>query len=144
MVPGGAGGIRGLCDLVDDYGAELRGDFQEFYQLDLVDVWRGLITPRRALDLAESLTTVPRSRFRAAVMGDQAWMGWSAETAVLADLYDATRDAMVKNLEVWGGKATVPRYPRPPAGKSAVDDTEQQKPKTIAEFPIWEVMRMTS
>lgn len=144
MVPGGPGGIDGLCGLVDAYGVELRGDFQEFYQLDLADVWRGTITPRRALDLAESLATVPRSRYRAAAMGDSRWMGWSAETAVGADLYDATRDAMLRNLEIWGGKGSAPLYPRPAAAASAVGPDAPAKPQSIADFPIWEWVRATS
>ncbi|WP_382307277.1 hypothetical protein [Herbiconiux sp. UC225_62] len=141
MVPGGHGGIDGLCGLIDEHGVELRGDFQEFFQLDLVDVWRGSITPRRALDLAESLFSVPRSRYRAAVMGDR-WLGWSSETAVLADVFDAVRDAMTSNAEIWGGKISAPKYPRPaakpdmPASKAASS--------TIADFPIWEMVRSTS
>jgi hypothetical protein len=139
VVPGGSGGIHGLCELVDEYGAELRGDFQEFFQLDLVDVWRGTLTPRRVFDLAGSLYSIPRSRYRAKALGDDRWLGWSAEAAVLADIYDAERDSMVKNLEVWGGKATAKPYPRPENTTPAV--AEPAKPVTIAEFPIWETVR---
>jgi hypothetical protein len=132
------GGRRQLCELVDEYGDELRGDFQEFYQLDLVDAWRGTLTARRVIDLAERLIDIPRSRFRAAVMHDERILGWGTEAEILADLYDALVDNSVITWKSAGGKASAgQRYPRP-------KPQLVEQAKTIADFPIREMVQMTS
>jgi len=123
------GGRKQLCELVDEYGEELRGDFQQFYQLDLADAWRGRLTAARVLALAGQLASVPDSRYRAAALGDPRFLGWNAAAEVTADLYEMTQLAVGVPL------ANVVEYPRPKV---------TAKPKSFDEFDIFEAVRHTS
>jgi len=142
VVHGRAGKIRELCELVDKYGDELESDFTQFYSIDIADVWRGLLSARRALVIAGQLGTIPGSRFRACILGGPEFIGWSREAQVLADLFDALVDNSVVTAKVAGGKPSSPTpYPRPvPAeDKAAVVDVP-----TIDDFPIHMVMALTA
>ena len=142
MVPLTAGGILELCDLVDEHGDELEADFAQFYNgLDIADVWRGQLSPRRVLVLAGQLGTIPGSRFRAATLGGSDWLGWSPEARLLADLVDAVVDNSVVTVKSAGGKTKRPEpYPRPIA---AADKPIDVAAMTIDDFPIHMVMAMT-
>ena len=142
MVPRPAGGIRGLCDLLDEFGDAIEADFTQFYSgLDIADVWRGLLSPRRALVLAEQLGFIPGSRFRALTLGSLDFVGWDRATTVLADIHDALVDNSVVTIKSAGGKSQRPDpYPRPAAYKAADVEVEVMD---IDDFPIHLVVAMT-
>ena len=130
MVLRRTGGRKQLCELVDEYGKELRADFQQFYSgLDLADAWRGRLTAARVLALAEQLASVPDSRYRAAAAGDPRFLGWNATADVMADVFEMTQIAAGVPL------AQVAEYPRPKV---------TTKPKSFDEFDIFEAVRHTS
>lgn len=133
-----------LCELVDEYGPYLRADFQQFYNgLDLADVWRGGITRRRALELAEQLAFEPRSRYRAMILGGPEWIGQDRPVAVLMDLFDALQANTVVTAKTGGGKPKTPdEYPRPVVTKKS-DPKVIQSP-TIDDFPIGLVVALTT
>jgi hypothetical protein len=125
------GGRQQLCELVDEYGKELRGDLERFYGLDLADAWRGRLTARRVLDIAEHLHTEHHSRYRAALLGDPRFVGWTPTDDLLADQFELAQSvAGVLDAKV------VP-YPRPQV-------KAKPKPSSFAEFDIHAAVRQTS
>lgn len=144
MVRERPGGIAQLCDLVDEHGDALEADFQQFYRLDLADVWRGAMSPRRALVLAEQLAYEPHSRYRAFALGGPEYIGWDRLAPQLAELIDATNLGTVVAIKAAGGKSEAPPpYPRPAPPKIAKDDVEEQ-PLTIDNFDIAAAIRAFS
>lgn len=142
MVPGADGGIKQLCDLVDEFGDELEADFTQFYQLDIADVWRGQLSPRRVLVLAGQLGTVPGSRFRALTLGGADFVGWTRDSEILADVHDAIVDNSLVTSKVAGGKPGAPTpYPRPLRKE---DRPQTVDVPSIDDFPIHMVVAMTS
>lgn len=120
----------------------MQGDFTEFYQLDIADVWRGRLDPARVIVLAGQLGTVPGSRFRAQCLGGPEFVGWTRESDILADIYDALVDNSVVTAKAAGGKPQTPdSYPRPVPKK---DQAEVVDVPDIDNFPIHMVMAMTS
>jgi hypothetical protein len=136
-----------LCELVDEYQGALEADFAQFYSgLDLADVWRGALTKRRALELAEQLAFEPRSRYRAQALGGAEFIGHDKVAILLSDLYDALNGNTVVTAKAAGGKPKTPDpYPRPevkkPAESGGVNTTVDVP--TIDEFPIHLVIGMT-
>ncbi len=63
------------------------------YGLDLADIWRGTLTPRRVVELAERLP--PGRHLPAALAGGAAHFGWDTRTHLLADLVEAV------HLDAW-------------------------------------------
>lgn len=55
MGDGNAGGIAGLEQFVTRWWGQLEADFQRFYRIDLGDLWRGRLTPRRLKVLVDGL-----------------------------------------------------------------------------------------
>ncbi|MEV7925306.1 hypothetical protein [Kitasatospora sp. NPDC088779] len=105
-----AGGSAGLGELIEaGHGAALRADFQRFYGLDLADVWRGHLSPRRAWALAEHLPE--ESALAASLAGGPEHRGWTLQTHLLAHLLNAVRFADANNVRVNGGK--LKRDPEP-------------------------------
>lgn len=115
MVRRGTTGIGHLCDLIDQYSDELEADFTQFYAgLDIADVWRGALHPRRALVLVEGLKHVPASRYRAMILGGPEHIGWGPGEYLLAQNVDATNTGTVVAARVAGGKQRNPKpFPRP-------------------------------
>lgn len=141
MVPRPAGGIRQLCELIDEYGEELTADLQQIYGLRLADVFRGALAPRDVLVLAGQLGTVPESRVRAATLGGPGFAGWSRVADILADIHDSIVDNSVVTIKSAGGKANAAEpYPRP---SLAADEPEVVDVPTIDDFPIHLVVAMT-
>lgn len=141
MVPGAPGGIRRLCELIDEYGDELEADFRQFYGLRLADVFRGLLSPRDAIVLAGQLGTIPYSRFRARALGVDGLMGWSRTEDLLADAIDAIQSAAVGIARSNGAKAKAPDpYPRPHMTR----EEELVDVPSIDDFPIHLVVAMTT
>lgn len=95
------GGSVWLGQLIEDgHGGELLADFQRHYGLDLVDVWRGRLSPRRVMSLSEHL---PED---AAIRGEH--RGWTIEAYLSAHLLNAVRVADVNAVRVAGGKMQDP------------------------------------
>lgn len=78
------GEIVSLVWLLTEHGEALEADFQRYYGLDLLDLWRGRLSARKASVLARQLP-----------YGAQTWIScgfdnaWSAETHLTASLFDA-------------------------------------------------------
>ncbi|WP_327073330.1 hypothetical protein OG196_15180 [Kitasatospora purpeofusca] len=105
-----AGGSAGLGELIEaGHGAALLADFQRYYRLDLADVWRGRLSPRRAMVLAEHLPE--DSALAASLAGGPEHRGWTLQTHLLAHLLNAVRFADANNVRVNGGK--LKRDPEP-------------------------------
>lgn len=139
MVPGRTGGIRELCELIDEHGDELQADFRQFYGLRLADVFQGALAPWEALALAEQLASEPLSRYRAAALGDPMFLGHGRTESILSDLADLILDNSLVTVKAAGGKARRPdRYERPDASKP-----QQVEVMDIDDFPIHLVLAMT-
>lgn len=89
-----------------EHGEALEADFARYYQRDLLDLWRGTMTPRKAATLAVALP-----------MGSAVWIAagsdaaWSQETHMLAGVTDILAGA---NWQRSDGKGPQPKpLPRP-------------------------------
>ncbi|MEJ8652734.1 MULTISPECIES: hypothetical protein [Streptomyces] len=69
------------------HGAALRADLQHHYGLDLADLWRGQLAPRRVLNLVEHLPA--GSALAAQLGGDPSHRGWDLHAHLLAHVVDA-------------------------------------------------------
>jgi hypothetical protein len=157
VVPGGTGGITGLGETYAEHPVAIRRDFQQFYGLDIDDVWKGTLEVRRTIELLEGLAYEPRSQYRVEALGDPAHMGLDRTTMVLMDLVDAVQAGTYANAKVQGAKPQKPTpYPRPgapgsdvptpaPDGRMAGPKPLQPpgEPLTIDNFPIHAVVAMT-
>jgi hypothetical protein len=95
-----------LAWMLKHYPDELEADFQRVYGIDLLDLYRGTLSPRKAMALAVNLP--PGSAVWQADLHDNAW---TPDQYVLADIADLTAGA---NWQRAGGKGTQPKpYPRP-------------------------------
>lgn len=127
----GDGGSAGLGQLIaDGHGGALRSDFQRYYGLDLVDIWRGKLSPRRAWQLAEYLP--PDSALSASLGGVLEHRSWTLEARLLAAIFNAIRIADYANIRVSGGKGSRPETINPPEPK-----VRKSKPKiNLAAHPL--------
>ncbi|GGP56065.1 hypothetical protein GCM10010214_31610 [Streptomyces abikoensis] len=106
----GAGGIRGLCELIRHHGRAVEADLRREYGVRLRDVFTGELTWRELSSLVHGLP--PASATRTAL--NEGTPEPSGEEIVLADLFD-----LVQHLR-WdveyaasGKKPTAPKpYPR--------------------------------
>jgi hypothetical protein len=131
-----------LYELLEAHARPIEADFLELYGVDLLDVWRGALTPRRALVLVEQLSNVPRSRYRAAVLDDSAWHNYGPLEGHLADLIDHVAALTFVTVKAAGGKPKKPTpYPRPP---KPTDPAATVTVPDIDDFPIHAVQAMTS
>jgi hypothetical protein len=145
VVPGSPGGIKALNDLVDEYADELEADFLEFYRVDLTDVWRGALTPRRALVLVGQLVTSTNSRYRAASLGTDAiqFVGYGRLESMTADLIDRISELAYITAKANGGKPRKPTpYPRPEVNPDITDSAVTAT--DIDDFPIWDAVALTT
>ncbi|MER7174196.1 hypothetical protein [Streptomyces mesophilus] len=97
----------------EGHGAALRADLQHRYGLDLADVWRGQLAPRRVLDLAEHLPT--GSALATSLTGDPAHRGWDLHAHLIAHVIDAAHHTAWTVAQA-GSRKPVPRpkpLPRP-------------------------------
>jgi hypothetical protein len=129
--------MKGLCDALDEYGMEIRADFQQFYAgLDITDVWKGKLTVTRAIDLLEMLAYVPDSRYRAAALGTSDFIGWDRVASQLAEIIDGLQTNTVVTAKAAGGK---PKQPDPYKRPEVVEKDSPMPPErelTIDNFPI--------
>lgn len=113
----------------------LMADFQQFYQLDIGDLWRGTLSVRRALILVEHLRDIVDSRYRALKLGDALFLGWGTDQAIAADTHDSI---LVIAAGLAGQKLTRDDlWPRPQRPEGEVEEVG-----TIAEFNVSDFMRM--
>lgn len=94
----------------------MRADLQRYYGLDLVDLWRGTLSPRRAWQLCEYLPA--DSALNAVLAGGIEFRAWNLQTQLLAHLLNVVRVADVNNIRVSGGKAKAPTPIDVPAPKA--------------------------
>jgi hypothetical protein len=59
----------------------------DFYRIDIRDVFRATLSPRRAWIFIERLMDEPKSRLRAEINGDR-WFGYSRELQAIDDVYN--------------------------------------------------------
>jgi len=95
--------------MIDEgHGAALRADLQ-MYGLDLADVWRGRLAPRRVLDLVEHLPD--DSALQAQMRGGRHHRGWTVAAYLAAAAVDAEHDTAWVVASA-NSKKTVRRPPR--------------------------------
>lgn len=96
----------GLVWLIREHGDTLEADFEHYYNLDLADLYRGNLTPRKAQVLAIRL---PPGALTWQEVGTDA--AWSTESHLLAQVVDTLNAA---NYQRAGGKGEKPKpVPRP-------------------------------
>ena len=124
------GGSSGLGQLIDDgHGGALRADLQRYYGLDLADLWRGTLSPRRVWTLAEYLPE--GSALLAALAGGQEYRPWTLEAQLTAALVNAVRVADANNVRANGGKVRQnPKPIEPPA------PAKQKKRLDLSSHPL--------
>lgn len=106
-----------------DFSNELEADFQEFFRVDLLDLWRGRLSLRRVHVLMQSLLKKPgRSTFLAAVDESAAWSVTDHLIARVSDAVEVSNYLFIKansdaeSLEI---PEPVPRPGQAPAPPSA-------------------------
>ncbi len=125
------GGSLGLGELIEDgHGGALRADFQRYYRLDLADIWRGTLSPRRAWSLSEFLPD--ESALAASLAGGPEHRGWTLQTHLLAQLLTAVRFADAHNVRVNGGK--LKREPEPV--KTPLTAAHKRPTLNLASHPL--------
>ncbi|WP_243063184.1 hypothetical protein [Humibacter sp. RRB41] len=128
-VRAGSGGIDQLLELIEEHGSSLRADLQEFYGINIDDVWNGRITVRHVLELVPQLGSIPHSRMRAEEIGFD-FFGWGRTEVVLANLFD--RLTYLLSGEDLTDES---RYPRP-------SEDEPEQAATVAEFDVDRFQRL--
>ena len=71
--------------------------------MDLADLWRGTLHPRRVWHLAEYLPS--ESALQAELAGGLQFRDWNLQTQLIAHLLNVIRAADTNNIRVSGGKA---------------------------------------
>ena len=91
--------------LLREYGEVIEADFQRYYGLDLLDLYRGRLTPRKAMALIGGLP--PGSAFHRA-RGGPAF--WSDEVAAVKEMGHRVVSALI----AVNGSRQSPKPPEPP------------------------------
>ncbi|MFD7101935.1 hypothetical protein [Streptomyces celluloflavus] len=111
------GGSLQLGQLIEQgHGAAIRYDLQRI-GLDLADVWRGTLAPRRVLDLVEQAPD--DSAFAASQRGGLAHRAWPLDRHMQAALIDAVNASAWVIAQV-NSKGTVARPEAVPRPQTAV------------------------
>lgn len=125
--------MTALCDLLDAHADAVEGDLWDLYGIDVLEVFTGSLSPRRALLFAERAVNDPRSHLRAELMGGLEFVRWTADTYALTQMADEISALVVLVHKALGGKNTpsVVPFPRP-----RPDDGRAPAPaaRTLAEF----------
>ncbi|MFI9076065.1 hypothetical protein ACIGW8_06105 [Streptomyces sioyaensis] len=129
--PGGGSSALGQL-IADGHGGALRADLQRFYGLDLADVWRGTLTPRRAWQLTEHLP--PDSALAALLAGGPEHRGWTVQAHLLAQLLNAVRYADANNVRVSGGR--LKREPVPVNVPQVKADKHERPRLDLSNHPL--------
>lgn len=90
-------------------------DFLRYYGLDIRDLFRGKLSPKRALALVEGLPT--DSAYAVSIRGGPEFDGWDRGTYVLADVFDALMTLTYVTIKANSDKPKAVKepgkYPRP-------------------------------
>lgn len=114
-------------------GEALEADFHRFYQLDLADLWRGSLSPRKAAVLAVHLP--PEAAIYRQGPDDRLW---SLETQMLASIID-----LIRQTQFAWANAKVPPEPLPRPGdyiRAAQKALSEESKEAIAErrMRLWQ------
>lgn len=113
-------------------------EFQQFFRLNLADLWTGGLSVIRALVHVEHLKTLTDSRFAATMRGNGSFQGWDDDRAIAAE----THNVLVMIAAGLGGKKATPdlliHAPTP------VIPDNVARAATIAEFDVDGFMRVIS
>lgn len=104
----------------------MRADLQQFYGLNIDDVWAGRVSARHVVIVTRQLALNPHSRTFATRNGDALAQGWDAATVIAA----RTHNVLVGFLSGFGGEPNDELFVKFPG----VDKPEVEQPKTLAEF----------
>lgn len=103
---------------------------QTYCGLDLADIWRGALHPRRVWQLVECLPS--DSALHAVMSGGIHFRDWNLQAQLAASLLNVVRIADVNNIRVNGGKSKDPKPIEVP-----VPGTPKNKPKlNLASHPM--------
>lgn len=88
---GTGGGSRALAEELDSHGGYILSDFREFYQVDILDLFRDdrELSPRVAIQLLMDLPI--KSRYQAARRGGQEFVGWDEDRYAAVDVANSMR-----------------------------------------------------
>ena len=123
-----SGGSQGLAQLIDEYGEFIAADFQEYYGVDLRDIFdpKARLTPLWVLLLLKGLPE--GSRFVAEKRGGQHFRGWDATRYATVSLVNAVR--ALQWTYVAAHSKSKPKQPDPfPMPESL---TKKRKPNAFA------------
>jgi hypothetical protein len=124
--------MSALCELLDEHGRAVEGDLFELYQVDVLDVFRGKLTARRALDFAERACHDPRSHLRAELLGDSEFVGWDERAFLAAEIVDNTAALFTLVAKALGQRVRPPT----PAHRPTVAAAAGPQAKTLADFNL--------
>lgn len=103
-----------LAHMLREHCDALEADFQRFYGLDLCDLWRGQITPRKAAVLAVQLPP-----------GAQVWRSMGSDLAWTDEAHLGALNADINQIGNWqrggGKKADLPKPIRRPSEQARLD-----------------------
>ncbi len=123
------GGSRGLAELVDEYGEYLAADLQEYYGVDLRDIFvpEARLTPLYLLVLIRGLPE--DCRFNAERRGGQEFRGWDTDRYASAAIVNA-----VRGLQYTYIAAHSKSKPKPPDPFPIPDKQTRRKAKGPGSF----------
>lgn len=136
-----SGGSRGLAELIDDYGDVLTGDFQEYYGVDIRDIFDPVkpLTPARFLVL---IKTLPEgSRFIAERQGGQEFRGWDAGRYATVSIVNAVRALQWTYVAAHAKSRPKPPEPFPTPGDKKPVRKKDNMFATIAAAKLAEVRK---
>ncbi|MEV6674777.1 hypothetical protein [Streptomyces sp. NPDC051162] len=119
-----------------DYGDELEADLLEYFNIDLLDLWRGELTLRRLHVLISSLLPRQGSGALAAAVDESAM--WSHEAHILARVSDALEAS--NYLFIRANSASDSRLDPPePMWRPGIAQVEPEKPAMAsgADLAAW-------
>lgn len=116
--------------MIDEHGVVLMADFQQFYGVNLQDLWTGQLSTRRALILLRGLHDIDDSRYKAELRGGPQFIGWGEDRYIAAELHDWT----ILLAAAWIGKgASVDDFWKRP---KRIEQPKPDEVGTIAEFSV--------
>jgi hypothetical protein len=137
-----------LAYLIERYGGAIEADLHHHYRLDLLDLWRGALSPRKVLNLIDHLPAT--SNYIAAMAGDDQLANqehasagprgprlqdWSPEVAALAAVVDRLGELIRIQIARAGKKPPAIRaFPRPvtAADRARIRRRHQQHRELVA------------
>lgn len=125
--------MSALCEYLDEHRDAVEGDLLDLYGVDVLDVFRGSLSPRRALAFVERAVRDPRSHLRAALLGDERWIGWTHTDDALADLVDTNVATFTVLARALGAKPPQPTpFTRPKIPKRTAGTPQTQAREPVA------------